>query len=184
MKKLHLVLALPLLVVVCTSLVMPAPGFAQGYASYTYAPPPPNPHTIPWVGPNTPWVYYNGDWFYNGVLHHYFGPKYGWAPYYAYPVTYIIRPVEWYGPKWKVWYERHPHYWNDFVRKYPYWRHHHQGRHYDVVFYNKYHRGHGGGWHKGFHDKNHVDQRRVDFDRRGFRHDWDRDRDRRYDGRR
>jgi hypothetical protein len=180
MKKLHLVLALAILLAASAVGAMPAPGYAQGYAGYNYPPPPPSPYATPWVGPNTPWTYYNGDWFLNGVLHHFYGPKYGWAPYYAYAPVYIVRPVEWYGPRWKVWYERHPHYWNNFVRKYPHWRHHKQGRHYDVSFYNKYHRGQGGGWQKGIHGKNHFDKRRPDFDRRGSLHD----RGPRHDGRR
>ena len=58
----------------------------------------------PYVGPNTPWVYNTGDWFLNGILYYFFGPRYGWAPYYAYPETYVVRPGQWYGPKWQGWY--------------------------------------------------------------------------------
>ena len=82
---------------------------------------------------------------------HFFGNQYGWAPYYAYPPTYIVRPNNWYGPKWNTWYQRNPHYWQNFEQKYPYWRGHHVGQRYDQNFYNTYHRGQGGGWNQGFH---------------------------------
>jgi len=40
--------------------------------------------------------------------------QYGWAPYYAYPPTYIVRPNIWYAPKWNAWYQGHPNYWDNF----------------------------------------------------------------------
>jgi hypothetical protein len=113
--------------------------------------PPPNPVAAPFVGPNTPWVFYNGDWFLNGMLYYFFGNKYGWAPYYAYAPTYVVRPNYWYAPKWHAWYQARPVYWNNFHQQYPYWRGHKYGHHYDEKFYNQYHPGQGGGWHKGFH---------------------------------
>jgi hypothetical protein len=171
MKKLGFVLVLAIFLAGSAVGVLSAPSHAQGYAGYTYPPSPRNPYAIPWVGPNTPWIYYNGDWFLNGVLYHFFGPKYGWAPYYAYAPIYIVRPIKWYGPKWKVWYQRHPHYWDNFVRKYPYWRKHQQGHHYDQSFYNKHHRGRGEGWQKGFHGKSHHDERRPDTVRRKSHHE-------------
>jgi hypothetical protein len=64
---------------------------------------PQDPYASPWVGPNTPWVFYQGDWFSNGMLYYFYGNQYGWAPYYAYPSTYIVREVYWYGPKWTTW---------------------------------------------------------------------------------
>ena len=81
----------------------------------------------------------------------FFGNQYGWAPYYAYPPTYIVRPNNWYAPKWNAWYQRNPHYWQNFEQKYPYWRGHRVGQRYDQNFYNKYHRGQGEGWNQGFH---------------------------------
>ena len=116
-----------------------------------YPPPPQNPYANPWVGANTPWTYYQGDWFLNGIMHNYFGNQYGWAPYYAYPTTYIVRPTTWYEPRWKAWYQQHPHYWQNFEQKYPYYRGHHAGQTYDQNFYNAHHRGQGGGWNQGFH---------------------------------
>jgi hypothetical protein len=121
-----------------------------------YAPPPPPSHPqyaagTPWVGPNTPWVYYNGDWFLNGILYYFFGNRYGWAPYYAYPPTYIVRPGQWYAPRWQEWYRGHPVYWQNFQRYYPYWRGHHEGMRYGQDFYNRYHHGQGGGWQRGYH---------------------------------
>jgi hypothetical protein len=118
---------------------------------YEYPPPPPIPYANPWVGQNTPWVYYNGDWFLNGILYYFFGPQYGWAPYYAYPPTYIIRPKAWYAPRWRAWYVGHPHYYNNFHQHYPYWRNHRPGQHYNRQFYERHHHGQGAGWHKGFH---------------------------------
>ena len=118
-----------------------------------YAPPPQTPYATPWVGQNTPWVYYNGDWFLQGILYYFFGPRYGWAPYYAYPTTYIVRPNNWYQPKWNAWYQQHPQYRRTFTQKYPYWRDHRYGQHYDHNFYNRYHRGQGGGWQQGFHGR-------------------------------
>lgn len=118
---------------------------------YEYPPPPPIPYANPWVGPNTPWVYYNGDWFLNGILYYFFGPQYGWAPYYSYPPVYIVRPKTWYAPRWRAWYVGHPHYWENFQRAYPYWRHHRTGQRYNQQFYERYHHGQGLGWYKGFH---------------------------------
>jgi hypothetical protein len=106
---------------------------------------------VPWVGPNTPWVNYNNDWFLNGVLYYFFGNKIGWAPYYAYPPTYIVRPTYWYAPRWHDWYQAHPVYWQNFQRRYPYWRGHRPGEHYNQAFYNRYHHGQGNGWMKGYH---------------------------------
>jgi hypothetical protein len=122
--------------------------YDQGYG---YGPSPQNLYATPWVGANTPWVFYNGDWFMNGMLYYYFGPRYGWAPYYAYAPTYIVRPSNWYAPRWKSWYRAHPTYRNHLVQRYPYWRNHRPGEHYDRSFYERHHRGQGGGWHKGFH---------------------------------
>ena len=124
---------------------------AQGYGGYNYPPPPQNPYATPWVGANTPWTFYQGDWFLNGILYNYFGNQYGWAPYYAYPPTYIVRPNTWYAPRWNTWYQHNPHYWQTFEQKYPYWRGHRVGQHYDQNFYNKHHRGQGKGWNQGFH---------------------------------
>uniref|UniRef100_A0A7C3V5S2 Uncharacterized protein n=1 Tax=Desulfobacca acetoxidans TaxID=60893 RepID=A0A7C3V5S2_9BACT len=141
------------------ALVIVLTGGALGITSWpsqaqVLAPPPPPPglHVVvsPWVGPKTPWVYYNGDWFYNGVLFYYFGPKYGWAPYYAYPRVYIVRPAHWYGPKWDAWYRRHPVYWKEFKHAYPYWRDHRVDHYYDESFYHRYHHGHGKGWYQGY----------------------------------
>lgn len=120
------------------------------YYEGTYSPPPPQyPYSTPWVGLNTPWVYYQGDWFLNGMLHYYFGSQYGWAPYYAYPPTYIVRPVYWYAPKWNTWYQQHPQFVQTFTQRYPYWRGHRHGQRYGQDFYNRYHRGQGIGWQKG-----------------------------------
>ena len=116
-----------------------------------YPPPPQNPYATPWVGSNTPWTFYQGDWFLNGMLYQFFGNQYGWAPYYAYPSTYIVRPNNWYEPRWNAWYQQNPHYWQNFEQKHPYWRGHRVGQRYDQNFYNKYHRGQGGGWNQGFH---------------------------------
>jgi len=116
-----------------------------------YAPPPPRPVAVtPWVGNNTPWTFYKGDWFMNGILYYFFGPRYGFAPYYAYSQVYIVRPNNWYAPGWNSWYQGHPEYWNNFERQHPEWRGHQIGRHYDQNFYNRYHRGQGGGWNQGF----------------------------------
>ncbi|MGP7987190.1 MAG: hypothetical protein ACLPPL_07075 [Desulfobaccales bacterium] len=104
----------------------------------------------PYVGNNTPWTFYKGDWFLNGVLNYFFGPKIGFAPYYAYPQVYIVRPGNWYAPGWNAWYQARPQYWNNFERQYPQWRGHQMGRHYDENFYNRYNRGQGGGWNRGF----------------------------------
>jgi hypothetical protein len=123
---------------------------AQAQYGYNYPPPPADPYSQPWVGPNTPWVYYNGDWFLNGILQYFFGPQYGWAPYYAYPFTYVVRPYNWYEPKWLTWYQRNPHYWENFQRAYPYWRGHREGQRYEQSFYEMHHRGQGAGWQKGF----------------------------------
>lgn len=146
MKKLITLFMLAILVTGGALAALPAASQAQ-----MYPPPPAQSVANPWVGPNTPWVYYNGDWFQNGVLHYFFGPKYGWGPYYAYPQTYIVRPGNWYGPKWHDWYRTHPVYWNNFHSRYPYWRNHQVGHHYDQHFYEQYHHGQGGGWHYGEH---------------------------------
>jgi hypothetical protein len=136
--------------------VGPYPGmapYAQDYGGTYYAPPPPNPYATPWVGPNTPWVFYQGDWFLNGMLYHFYGDQYGWAPYYAYPPIYIVRPSNWYAPRWNTWYQQNPQYWQTFTQKYPYWRSHRYGQRYDQNFYNQYHRGQGEGWQKGYHGR-------------------------------
>lgn len=146
MKKLSILVMLGFLLAGCATAPMYTPAYAQGYG-----PPPQNIFAAPWVGANTPWVFYNGDWFLNGMLYYFYGPGYGWAPYYAYAPTYIVRPAYWYAPRWNTWYRAHPSYWNNLVRKYPYWRGHRSGQHYDRNFYNRYHRGQGGGWHKGSH---------------------------------
>ena len=140
MKKLGLVLVIAILLGSGAVVAMSAPAYAQGYA---YPPPPQNIYATPWVGPNTPWVYYNGDWFLNGILYNFFGNRYGWAPYYSYAPTYIVRPNQWYGSKWNAWYKRNPHYWDNFHSAYPYWRGHRSGRHYDQRFYEQHHRGSG-----------------------------------------
>jgi hypothetical protein len=150
MKKLCLVLTLAILLA----------GGAIGATSTSagaqvYPPPPQNLYATPWVGPSTPWVYYNGDWFLNGILYYFFGPRYGWAPYYSYAPTYIVRPQQWYAPRWNVWYKGHPQYWVNFQKQYPYWREHRHGQRYNEVFYNQHHRGQGPGWHKGFPAGNH-----------------------------
>jgi hypothetical protein len=146
MKKLSLLVVMALLLAGCATGPMYTPAYGQ-----VYAPPPQNLYSAPWVGSNTPWVFYNGDWFLNGMLYYYFGPRYGWAPYYAYAPVYIVRPSSWYAPKWNSWYRAHPAYWNHLVQKYPYWRNHRPGQHYDQRFYETHHRGQGGGWQKGFH---------------------------------
>src|SRR5208337_2009484 len=125
---------------------MSGPAAAQRYY-------PPQPQAVvvsPWVGNNTPWTFYKGDWFLNGILYYFFGPRYGFAPYYAYPTVYIVRPNNWYAPGWNTWYQGHPQYWNNFERQYPHWRGHQVGHNYDQNFYNRYHRGQGGGWNQGF----------------------------------
>lgn len=118
-----------------------------------YAPPPPRHLVTPWAGPNTPWVFYNGDWFSQGVLYYFFGPQYGWAPYYAYPRVYVVRPAYWYAPTWNAWYKANPGYWKHFHQTYPYWRVHQVGHHYDEAFYNRHHHGQGRGWHSGLQGK-------------------------------
>ena len=127
--------------------------YNQGYGGDYYAPPPQNPYATPWVGANTPWVFYQGDWFLNGMLHHFYGNQYGWAPYYAYPHTYIVRPNNWYEPRWNTWYQQNPQYWQTFTQEHPYWRDHRSGRSYDQNFYSRYHRGQGEGWQKGTHGR-------------------------------
>ena len=151
MKRLSLIFALVVLLAGCAVGPTATPSYGQGYGGYNYPPPPQNPYANPWVGNNTPWTYYQGDWFLNGILQQFFGNQYGWAPYYAYPPTYIVRPQVWYAPQWNAWYQRNPHYWQTFEQKYPYWRGHRVGQRYDENFYNKYHRGQGEGWNKGFH---------------------------------
>jgi len=150
MKKLSFVLVLAIFLAGSAVVTMSAPSYAMGNAGYNYPPPPADFYAQPWVGPNTPWVYYNGDWFLNGILYYFFGPQYGWAPYYAYPPTYIVRPGNWYAPRWFAWYQRNPHYWENFQQTHPYWRGHRQGQHYDQKFFEQHHRDQGGGWQKGF----------------------------------
>jgi hypothetical protein len=144
MKKLGIFFALTILLAGGAMVSMASLSQAQ-----VLAPPPPLPLASPWVGANTPWVFYNGDWFAKGILYYYFGPKYGWAPYYAYPRVYVARPASWYAPKWNAWYKANPAYWNQFQQKYPHWRTHRVGHHYDEAFYNRYHRSQGRGWHSG-----------------------------------
>ena len=162
MKKLSIILVIATLLAGGAIAAMSAPSYAQGYAGYSYPPPPQNPYATPWVGPNTPWVYYNGDWFLNGILYYFFGNTYGWSPYYAYTPTYIVRPNYWYTPMWNAWYQGHPHYWDNFHRTYPYWRGHQLGHHYDRNFYNEHHRNQGKGWQKGFHGETHSEGRHHD----------------------
>jgi hypothetical protein len=156
MKRLNLIFALAILLAGCATGPTYTPSYdqgyggGQGYGGYNYPPAPQNVSATPWVGANTPWTYYQGDWFLNGLLYQNFGNQYGWAPYYSYPPTYIVRPNNWYAPQWNAWYQRNPHYWKNFEQKYPYWRGHRVGQSYDQNFYNQHHRGQGGGWHKGF----------------------------------
>jgi hypothetical protein len=148
MKKVSIILMLAMVLGGGVMGALPTPSQAQVYVP---VPPPPGPQVAaPWVGNNTPWVYYHGDWFLNGVLYNFFGNQYGWAPYYAYAPTYIVRPNQWYAPRWNNWYKAHPAYYTNFQRQYPYWHNHQPGRHYDQNFYNKYHHGQGPGWQKGF----------------------------------
>jgi hypothetical protein len=166
MKKLSLVLVLAMLLGGGALAAMSTSSYAQ--VPYTYPPPPQNIYANPWVGTNTPWVHYNGDWFLNGVLHYFYGPRYGWAPYYAYSPTYIVRPNQWYAPRWNAWYQGHPHYWKTFNQNYPYWRGHQHSRRYDQNFYREHHRGQGGGWHKGFRGEHHEGRHKEGH---GSRHD-------------
>jgi len=149
MKRLSLILALAIFLAGGAIGAMSAP--AQAQYGYNYPPPPQNIYATPWVGPQTPWVFYQGDWFLNGVMYNFFGNKYGWAPYYTYAPAYIVRPHNWYAPKWQTWYKRNPHYWQNFRRQYPYWAGHKPGRRYDEKFYNRHHHGQGEGWHRGYH---------------------------------
>jgi hypothetical protein len=157
MKRLSLFFALAILLAGCVGPQVGGPSYGQGYGGYqgyggsNYPPPPQNPYATPWVGANTPWTYYQGDWFLNGVLYNFFGNQYGWAPYYSYPVTYVVRPTTWYAPSYQVWYQQHPQYVRTFEQKYPYYRGHRPGQHYDQRFYEAHHRGQGGGWQQGFH---------------------------------
>lgn len=173
MKKLSLMLALAILLAGGAITATSTSSEAQ-----VYPPPPQNLYATPWVGTNTPWVFYNGDWFLNGILYYFFGPQYGWAPYYAYAPTLIVRPDHWYAPRWNTWYQRHPRYWASFYRQYPYWVDHRLGRRYNEVFYHKHHRGQGPGWHKGFYDRDRRGPHRPDNDRGRYRPDNDRDRHR------
>jgi len=166
MKKLTFILVLAVLLGGSALAAMSTPSYAQ---AYQYPSRPGDPYARPWVGPDTPWVYYNGDWFLNGLLYNFFGNQYGWAPYYAYPPTYIVRPNDWYAPRWHAWYQGHPHYWNNFQRQYPYWRRHHVGQHYDQNFYNQHHRGQGAGWQKGFQGRA-MERRHPDGQRPGPGH--------------
>ncbi len=148
MKKFTFILLIAVLLAGGAVVAMTGPSQAQGYG---YPPPPSDPYASPWVGPSTPWVYYNGDWFLNGLLYYFFGPQYGWAPYYAYPPTYIVRPGTWYAPRWLTWYRGHPDYYQHFQQSYPYWREHRQGRRYDEKFFEQHQHGQAGEWQKGFH---------------------------------
>jgi hypothetical protein len=145
MKKIFLVLMTAVLLAGGALALTPAPSYAQ-----VYPPPPADIHASPWVGDDTPWVYYNGDWFLDGVLYYFFGPKYGWAPYYAYGPSFIVRPNNWYGSRWSSWYRGHPNYHAGFKQQYPHYVAHQQGRVYTQKFYEQHHSGQGGGWHKGF----------------------------------
>jgi hypothetical protein len=147
MKRIIYVLALAILLAGGAAAPVSAPAHAQ---VYHYAPPPADIYAYPWVGPNTPWIYYNGDWFLNGVLYYYFGPLFGWAPYYAFPPIFIVRPHEWYEPKWHTWYERNPQIIVHFHRTYPIWRGHTHSHRYDRSFYDKHHHGRDAGWQGGF----------------------------------
>jgi len=152
MKKLIILLILAISLGAGTIGAMPGLSQAQVYPPPApYAAPAPYAVGAPYVGPNTPWAYYSGDWFLNGILYYFFGPQYGWAPYYAYPETYIVRPGHWYGPRWEGWYHAHPAYLRNFQHGYPIWRGHQVGRHYGEEFYNRNHPGQGGGWHHGGH---------------------------------
>ncbi len=148
-----LLLVSALTVVGCAGPYSGTGAYSPGYGGNYYAPPPQNLYATPWVGPNTPWVYYQGDWFLNGMLYYFYGNRYGWAPYYAYPVTYVVRPGNWYGPRWNTWYQQHPQHWQNLTQRYPYWRNHRSGQHYDQNFYNRYHHSQGSGWQKGFHGR-------------------------------
>ena len=148
MKKFTFILLMAVLLAGGAVVAMSGPSQAQGYE---YPPPPSDPYASPWVGANTPWVYYNGDWFLNGLLYYFFGPQYGWAPYYAYPPTYIERPGTWYAPRWLTWYRGHPDYYQHFQQSYPYWRTHRQGQRYDEKFFEQHQHGQAGEWQKGFH---------------------------------
>jgi hypothetical protein len=149
MKKIALIVVLALLLGGGTMAALSSPAQAQ----YAYPPPPVDIYGNPWVGPNTPWTFYNGDWFLNGILYYFFGPQYGWAPYYAYPPIYIVRPNNWYGPMWLTWYQGHPRYWETFHRQYPYWTRHRVGERYNREFYERHHHGQGAGWQGGFHGR-------------------------------
>ena len=151
MKKLIFVLAIAIFLAGSAVGTMSTPSYAQGYGGYNYPPPPQNIYASPWVGSNTPWVYYNGDWFMNGILYYFFGNNYGWAPYYSYPPTYIVRPNDWYASRWNTWYQQNPLYWQSFTQRYPYWRGHQYSQRYNQDFYNQHHRDQGGGWNQGFH---------------------------------
>ena len=90
MKKASILLALTILLIGGVIVALSSPSLAQGD---------PPPHG-PFVGPKTPWTFFHGDWFKNGVLHYNYGPKPGWAPYYAHPPGPVERPGEWYGEKY------------------------------------------------------------------------------------
>ncbi len=146
MKKLILVLLLAVFVAGGTMAAMSAPASAQ---PYEYPAAPGDPYVNPWVGPGSCWVFYNGDWFCNGVLYYYFGPVYGWSPYWAFPVSFIVYEPYWYGPMWGAWFTAHPNVVNVFINTFPFWRSHHHGEHPDREFFEKHHGGKGswqGGW--------------------------------------
>jgi len=146
MKKNFFILTAAILLAGVAVAVSSAPSYAQGYV---YPTPPADIYASPWVGPDTPWVYYNGDWFLNGVLYYFFGPRYGWCPYYAYSPGYIVRSNSWYGPRWSTWYRGHPHYWESFKQQYPHYNAHRRGKTYNQKFYVQHHSDQGIGWHKG-----------------------------------
>ncbi len=144
MKKVSLILGVAVLVAGVALVAISAPASAQVVVKekhYVYPPPPANPAASPWVGPGTPWVYYKGDWFYKGTLYYDFGPGRGWAPYYAYDTEVVVRPPDWYEPKYEVWYEEHPDVVTTFTRTYPYWSEHRVGVVYDEQFYIKHNTG-------------------------------------------
>ena len=142
MKNIRILLALTILLTGGAAAALSLPAQAQVCGPVAaYSP------GAPWVGANTPWVYYNGDWFHNGTLHNYYGPQYGWAPHNAYAPVHLVRPAQWYGPKWHSWYQARPHYWKHFHHQYPHWRGHRAGHPYDGGYYSM-RPGPGKGWKK------------------------------------
>ncbi|MFZ2087420.1 MAG: hypothetical protein WAU47_02505 [Desulfobaccales bacterium] len=147
MKNIRILLVLTVLLTGGAAGALSWPAQAQ-----VCAPPPFHAAGAPWVGPNTPWVYYNGDWFHNGQLHHFFGPKYGWAPYNVHPPVHVVRPAQWYGPKWQAWYQANPHHWKKFHHRHPHWRGHRAGHPYPGGYYSMHRPVHGKGWKKRYYD--------------------------------